>query len=129
MSLLIILVAMITQINISGPEEGLLKNKDQYYWYFEGAGNATIEEVGKESDGAIYTQYLYYSGNERRTGKNVLTQTQEKNIYTGTWLTLGDNGNRYEGELKLTFNEDGTANGHWTWKGNPGRWNIELKKK
>jgi hypothetical protein len=129
MSLLIILVAMITQINGSSPEEGLLKNKDQFYWYFEGAGNASIVEVGKEADSSIYTRYLYYSGNEKRTGKNVLTQTQEKNIYTGTWLTLGDNGNRYEGELTLTFKEDGTASGHWTWKGVSGQWKIELRKK
>jgi hypothetical protein len=129
MSLLIILVAMITQINSSSPEERLLINKDQFYWYFEGAGTASIEEVGKEADGSIYTRYLYYSGNKKRTGKNMLTQTLEKNVYTGTWLTLGDNGKRYEGELKLTFKEDGTANGHWTWKGVLGKWKIDLRKK
>jgi hypothetical protein len=115
----IMLLTMIPHAH-SGPEL-LLKDKDQFYWYFEGAGSATIEEAGSAADGSVYTAYLYYSGSEKRTGRNVLTPAQHPRTYTGTWLTLGDTGARYEGALTLTFQEDGTASGQWTWKGVPGQ--------
>lgn len=114
---------------INGPSQ-LLKDKDQFYWYFEGAGNATIEEVGKEvDDGSIFTKYLYYSAGEKRTGKNILTPTEVEGLYKGTWLTVSDNGNQYQGDLMLRFEDDGSASGNWTWKGVSGKWIIELRKK
>ena len=115
-------------LTTTSKELDLLIHPSKYQWYFEGAGIANIDKVYKNNDGSISTEYSYESGGERRKGINTLSQSNEKEIYTGNWITKSNKGNTYEGLLNVKFDEDGTAHGYWTWKGVKGKWIIKLNK-
>jgi len=101
-------------------------NSKEYQYYFEGAGMVTINSV-ELKEGEIISKYSYTSRNEDRTGTNRLMLQGDGN-YSGKWRTTANNGNIYEGNLWLKFNDDGTANGKWIWDGMPGDYEIRIDK-
>ena len=127
MKLLSILFSIMMTLS-SEPIIELIDHSEQFEWYFEGAGIALINAVYLEKDSSLSTEYTYYSGNEKRIGKNTFRKN-DSGKYQGFWKTISNNGNSYEGELILTFNADGTAKGYWISKWTNEKRNIKLSKK
>lgn len=88
----------------------------QYRMDIEGAGLATIPNATITDRSDLYIEYAYFSDGENRKGKMTLTE-RANHRYEGTWKTIADNGNVYEGTLYFTFKENGEAAGRYTFAG------------
>lgn len=92
------------------------KNFQDYKINIEAAGIATITDASFIMEGELWVSYAYISENESRKGKMRLLVTDNQNL-EGEWKTEADNGNSYNGTLYFKFEENGEANGHYTFGG------------
>ena len=102
---------------------------NQYNYYIESIGRVTIDNV-QLHEGVLTAHYSYKLGGEIR---NVVSSLTLKNdgIYKGTCTTKANGKTLFAVTTWLTFSEDGTALGNWTWSGNPSKNNpvVKISKK
>lgn len=95
------------------------KNYKQFTYYIETIGTVSIDNVAL-NDKKLTAIYSYKLGSEHRNVVSELNLDKD-GIYKGTCTT------KVNGEILLavntwlTFNEDGTATGNWSWSGTPSK--------
>ncbi|WP_298424433.1 hypothetical protein [uncultured Kordia sp.] len=93
------------------------KDYQSYNYYIETIGTVSIDKV-MLSNGKLTAIYSYKQAGEIR---NVISELKVStdNIYKGTCTTTVNGRELFSVTTWLTFNEDGSAIGHWNWSGNP----------
>ena len=90
---------------------------ENFKYYIETIGTVTIDEVSLENE-ELTALYSYDQGSETRHVVSIL-HLSDDNIYKGTCTTKVDGKVLFSVNTWLTFNDDGTAIGNWSWSGAP----------
>lgn len=93
------------------------QNFTQFQYYIESIGTVSIDAVSLES-GTLTAIYSYQQGSEIRNVLSVLTVDSD-GMYTGTCTTKVKGKVLFAVNTSLSFQEDGTAIGNWSWSGTP----------
>lgn len=93
------------------------KNYKQFAYYIETIGIVSIDNV-ELNNKKLTALYSYKQGSEHR---NVVSELilDKDGIYKGTCTTKVNGIVLLAVNTWLTFNEDGTATGNWSWSGSP----------
>lgn len=95
------------------------ENFSTFRYYIETIGVVSIDEVHLEQ-GKLTALYSYRQGKKVRHVVSELDLDQD-GIYKGTCTTKVDNKILFAVNTWLTFNDDGTAVGNWSWSGQPSK--------
>lgn len=93
------------------------KNHKKYTYYIETIGTVSIDNVAL-NDKKLTAIYSYNLGNEHRNVVSELNLDKD-GVYKGTCTTKVNGKILLAVNTWLTFNEDGTAKGNWSWSGAP----------
>jgi hypothetical protein len=95
------------------------KNFKQFAYYIETIGTVSIDNV-ELNNKKLTAIYSYQQGGEHR---NVVSELDQDNdgIYKGTCTTKVNGKVLLAVNTWLTFNDDGTAVGNWSWSGAPSK--------
>ena len=88
-----------------------------YVLNIQAAGRASISNASLSGEDTLRVDYAYQSEGEKRRGSLSLWLRQETHRFEGTWRTVADNGNVYQGTLRLRFKAQGEATGFYTFLG------------
>jgi len=105
------------------------KNYTQFKYFIESIGMVTIDEV-KLNNKKLTAIYSYKQGSENRNVVSELNQDKD-GIYKGTCTTKVNGKVLFSVSTWLTFSEDGSATGNWSWSGTPSKNDpkVEISKK
>lgn len=109
---------MITKEKVDGAKN-YQKNYNQFKYYIESIGTVTIDNV-ELNNGELTALYSYKQGNEVRNVVSAL-KLDKDGIYKGTCTTKVNGKVLFAVNTWLTFYENGTATGNWSWSGNPSK--------
>ncbi|OJJ22089.1 hypothetical protein BKI52_08605 [marine bacterium AO1-C] len=93
------------------------KNYSHYKYYIETIGTVSIDQVSLEKR-TLTATYSYQQGYETRQVVSSLLLDKD-GIYKGTCTTKVNGKTLFAVNTHLTFKEDGTASGNWSWSGQP----------
>lgn len=93
------------------------KNFKQYTYYIETIGTVSIDKVELKNK-ELTAIYSYRQGHEIRNVVSALIQDKD-GIYKGTCTTTVNKRPLFAVNTWLSFSENGTASGNWSWSGNP----------
>lgn len=94
----------------------------------QAAGLASIPIATLSAKNELYIEYSYHSEGENRKGKMTLAD-KGGNRFEGSWKTIADNGNVYQGVLYFNFKANGEADGYYKFAGGDYKITIFTKKK
>ena len=83
----------------------------------QAAGRASILNASFSAEDTLRVEYAYRSEGEKRRGSLSVWLHQETGRFEGTCRTVADNGNVYQGTLRLRFRVQGEATGFYTFLG------------
>ena len=92
-------------------------NFKQFNYYIGSIGNVSIDNVELEQ-GKLTAIYSYMQGSEKRHVVSALTLDND-GIYKGTCTTKVNGKVLLAVNTWLSFADDGTASGNWSWSGKP----------
>ena len=95
------------------------KNHKNYTYYIETIGTVSIDNV-ELKDKKLTALYSYNLGGEHRNVVSELNLDKD-GIYKGTCTTKVNGKIVIVVNTWLTFNQDGTAKGNWSWSDNPSK--------
>ncbi|WP_109831115.1 hypothetical protein [Reichenbachiella versicolor] len=95
------------------------KNYKQFNYYIETIGSVSIDKV-ELKDKKLTAIYSYEQGSEHRNVVSELHQDKD-GIYKGKCTTKVNGKILLAVNTWLRFNEDGSANGNWSWSGAPSK--------
>lgn len=101
------------------------KNYKKFKYYIETIGVVFINNV-ELKNGELTAFYSYKQGNEVRNVTSVL-RLDNDGIYKGTCTTKVNGKVTITVNTWLTFTEDGTASGNWSWSGKPSNNDPKVK--
>lgn len=107
------------QVKTNGGASLYEKDYKQFKYYIETIGTVSIDNV-ELNDGILTAIYSYKQGNEVRHVVSELTVDGD-GIYKGTCTTKVNGKILFAVNTSLTFAEDGTASGNWSWSGAPSK--------
>lgn len=108
--------SMITTEKVDGAKN-YQKNHNQFKYYIESIGTVSIDNV-ELNNGELTALYSYKLGNEVRNVVSAL-KLDKDGIYKGTCTTKVSGKVLFAVNTWLSFSENGTATGNWSWSGNP----------
>lgn len=107
-------------VQIKNKADGALryqKDFDKFSYFIETIGTVSIDEV-KFINNKLTAIYSYNQGSEVRNVVSALNQDND-GIYKGTCTTKVNGKVLFKVNTWLTFSENGTATGNWSWSSNP----------
>lgn len=105
------------QVKISGGANLYQKNHKQFKYFIESIGMVSIDNV-ELNENTLTAIYSYKLGNEVRHVVSELIQDND-GIYKGVCTTKVNGKVLFAVNTWLTFANDGTAIGNWSWSGAP----------
>ncbi len=93
------------------------KNHKKFNYYIETIGTVSIDNV-ELNNKKLTAIYSYKHGSEHRNVVSELNQDKD-GIYKGKCTTKVNGKVLLAVNTWLTFNQDGSANGNWSWSGTP----------
>lgn len=93
------------------------QNFKQFEYYIGSIGTVSIDAVALE-EGVLTAVYSYQEGPTTRDVLSSLT-LDDDGIYKGTCTTKVNGKELFSVNTWLSFSEDGTARGNWSWAGTP----------
>lgn len=93
------------------------QNHEQFTYFIGSIGFVSIDKV-ELNNGKLTAIYSYKQGNEIRNVVSVLDLDSD-GVYKGTCTTKVKGETLFAVNTWLTFNNDGTAKGNWSWSGSP----------
>lgn len=94
-------------------------NHKKFKYYIETIGTVSIDNV-ELNNGKLTALYSYKQGSEVRNVVSVLNLDSD-GVYKGTCTTKVNGKVLLAVNTWLTFMEDGTATGNWSWSGKPSK--------
>lgn len=123
--LLILLIVILSSCNIKAQNKmeqnefvkTFISDFENHKMDIQSAGIANIPKATLSEQDELYIEYSYRSEGENRNGKMTLLLNSETKRFEGSWKTIADNGNVYQGDLYFVFENDGQAKGFYQFGG------------